>query len=84
MSEPLPKDLLDALCQEFGVDREYWDIWGNHHEASEECKAAILSSLGLDTSSASQLRISADARAAQHRLEQRPPAGETGTGRQRG
>ena len=61
MSEPLPKDLLDVLCQEFSVDREYWDIWGNHHAASEACKAAILSSLGLDTTSASRLRASADA-----------------------
>jgi len=64
VSEPLPKDLLDGLCQEFNVDREYWDIWGNHHQASAECKAAILSSLGLDSSSASRLRSSADALAA--------------------
>lgn len=73
MSEPLPKDLLDLLCQEFGVDREYWDIWGNHHEASEECKAAILSSLGLDTSSANRLRVSADALAAHHWTRGLPP-----------
>ena len=73
VSEPLPKDLLDALCQEFGVDREYWDIWGNHHEASGECKAAILSSLGLDTSSAGRLRISADARAERQWTRGLPP-----------
>jgi 4-alpha-glucanotransferase len=73
VSEPLPKDLLDLLCQEFGVDREYWDIWGNHHEASEECKAAILSSLGLDTSSANRLRASADALAARKWTRGLPP-----------
>ena len=61
MSEPLPNELLDVLCQEFGVDREYRDIWGNHHQASAACKARILSSLGLDTSSTSRLRASADA-----------------------
>jgi 4-alpha-glucanotransferase len=73
VSEPLPKDLLDPLCQEFGVDREYWDIWGNHHEASGECKAAILASLGLDTSSASRLRLSADALAARKWTRGLPP-----------
>lgn len=73
MSEPLPKDLLDVLCQEFGVDREYWDIWGNHHEASGECKAAILASLGLDTSSANRLRASADGIAARKWTRGLPP-----------
>lgn len=73
MSEPLPKDLLDQLCQEFGVDREYWDLWGNRHEASGECKAAILSSLGLDTSSANRLRLSADSLAARKWTHGLPP-----------
>ena len=73
MSEPLPADLLDVLCQEFGVDREYWDIWGNRHEASSECKAAILSSMGLDTSSANRLSLSADALTASQWTRGLPP-----------
>jgi 4-alpha-glucanotransferase len=73
VSEPLPKELLDLLCQEFGVDREYWDLWGNRHEASGECKAAILSSLGLDTSSANRLRLSADSLAAHKWIRGLPP-----------
>ena len=73
MSEPLPKELLDLLCQEFGVDREYWDLWGNRHEASGECKAAILSSLGLDTSSENRLRLSADSLAAHKWMRGLPP-----------
>jgi hypothetical protein len=24
-------ELIHALCQDFGVDTEYWDIWGHHH-----------------------------------------------------
>ena len=61
MSETLPNELLDRLSEEFGVDREYWDIWGRHHEASVPTKAAILASLGLDTSTPHRLRQSADA-----------------------
>jgi 4-alpha-glucanotransferase len=73
VSEALPKDLLDQLCQEFGVDREYWDIWGNLHEASAECKATILLSLGLDTATADRLRISADALSARQWTRGLPP-----------
>ena len=73
MSENLPNDLLDRLCEEFGVDREYWDIWGNRHQASPECKAAILSSLGLDTSNANRLRASAAVLAAHQWTRGLPP-----------
>jgi len=73
VSETLPNDLLDRLCEEFGVDREYWDIWGRQHHASMECKAAILSSLGLDTSSANRLRASAEALAAHRWTRGLPP-----------
>jgi 4-alpha-glucanotransferase len=73
VSEALPNDLLDRLCEEFGVDREYWDIWGNQHRASTECKAAILSSLGLDTSSANRLHASAEALAERQWTQGLPP-----------
>jgi len=73
VSEALPNDLLDRLCEEFGVDREYWDIWGNRHQASAECQAAILSTLGLDTSNAARLRASADAVAARQWTRGLPP-----------
>lgn len=73
LRDVLPTDQLDPLCREFGVDSEYWDIWGNRHEASSGCKAAILSSLGLDTSSAQRLSASADALAARHWTRGLPP-----------
>lgn len=40
--------MLDAICREFRIDTEYWDIWGRHHETPEATKRAILASLGLD------------------------------------
>ena len=73
MSEALPNDLINSLCEEFGVDSEYWDIWGRQHQASTECKAAILSSLGLDTSNANRLRGSAEALAARRWTRGLPP-----------
>lgn len=73
MSETPPNELLDQLCEEFGVDREYWDLWGRHHQASPECKTAILSSLGLDTSTANRLRASAATLAARHWTRGLPP-----------
>ena len=73
MSEPLPNDLVNRLCEEFGVDREYWDIWGNQHQASTECKAAILASLGLDTSNSSRLSASAELLASRQWTRGLPP-----------
>ena len=61
MSEHLPPDLLARLCEDLGVDRVYWDIWGQQHHASIATQAAILSSLGLDTSTTNRLRHSAAA-----------------------
>ena len=35
----------------FGIEREYWDIWGKHHTASNDGIAAVLGSLGVDACS---------------------------------
>jgi 4-alpha-glucanotransferase len=55
------------------VDRDYWDIWGQQHHASTACQAAILTSLGLDTSSANRLRLSAEALSADRWTRGLPP-----------
>jgi len=48
-------ELLPPLCREFGIDMEYWDIWGTRHETEESTLLAILASLGLDTSTPQKL-----------------------------
>jgi len=65
-----PEDLIDALCREFGIERSYWDIWGQRHEVAEETVLAILNSFGLDTSTPEALARSAEQR--RQRREQRP------------
>ncbi len=55
-------DLLPPLCREFGVDTEYWDIWGRLHHPDQRALLAILSSSGLDTRSPEHLAASAKAR----------------------
>lgn len=56
-------ELIFALCQDFGVDTEYWDIWGHHHVVEEPTLLSILGSFGLDTSSPEKLAESARLRA---------------------
>src|SRR5690242_3737902 len=59
MSLPLTKfeyshsreDALHRAATEWGIEREFWDIFGHHHVASGEIEARILGSLGLDVSS---------------------------------
>lgn len=61
---------IRQLCQEFGIDTEYWDIWGHHHVVEEPTLLAILGSFGLDVSTPDRLAESARQRA--NRLEGRP------------
>jgi 4-alpha-glucanotransferase len=42
---------IENAARAWGVETEYWDIWGQQHHASTELEAAILRSLGVDTSS---------------------------------
>ncbi|MBN9661685.1 MAG: 4-alpha-glucanotransferase [Acidobacteria bacterium] len=56
-------ELIHALCRDFGVDTEYWDIWGHHHVVEESTLLSILGSFGLDTSSPENLAESARQRA---------------------
>ncbi len=54
-------EVLDRLCREHGIDREYWDIWGRKHEVAEETLLRILASLGFRTESPEALQRSAEA-----------------------
>lgn len=44
-------DALHRAAAEWGVEREFWDIFGNYHVASADTEARILGSLGVDVSS---------------------------------
>ncbi len=51
---PNPIEIENA-ARAWGVETEYWDIWGQQHHASVELETAILRSLGVDTSSSAAL-----------------------------
>jgi len=48
-------DALNRAAEESGVDREYWDIFGNYHRLPLEAQRSLLSSLGWDTTTAETL-----------------------------
>jgi hypothetical protein len=70
MSEPhttfLPSESFEeALARaavQFGIEREYWDIWGKHHVPPAEAIASVLRSLGVDASSAEALDRAVESR----------------------
>lgn len=39
---------LERAATLFGIESEYWDIWGNRHHAPREVQQSILRSLGID------------------------------------
>lgn len=56
---PNYRELIDRLCREHRIDREYWDIWGRRHEVPEETLLRILGSLGFRTETPEALARSA-------------------------
>ena len=40
---------LDRLAELAGIEKEYWDIWANHHLIGPDAKRAILAALGFAT-----------------------------------
>lgn len=47
--------LLAEAARSFGIDLDYWDIWGHQHATTPEALQAILNALGLDASSEQRL-----------------------------
>jgi len=45
------EDALHQAAEEWGIEREFWDIFGKRHVASAAMESRILAALGLDTSS---------------------------------
>jgi 4-alpha-glucanotransferase len=46
---------LTRAADLFGIEREYWDIFGHHHAASRDGIEAVLRSMGIATGSIEQL-----------------------------
>ncbi len=46
---------LERAADLWGIERQYWDIWGNQHHATEEGMVAALSSMGVPTETREQL-----------------------------
>lgn len=42
---------LEQAAEDFGIEHQYWDIFGKLHHASDDALKAILRSLGVDTGS---------------------------------
>lgn len=53
---------LSRAADLFGIEREYWDIFGRHHVASREGLEAVLRSMGVKTSSCGELDEAVEAR----------------------
>src|SRR5260370_15421624 len=46
-----PLTALEHAADLWGIEREFWDIWGKRHETPPETQKGVLKSLGVDTSS---------------------------------
>jgi 4-alpha-glucanotransferase len=68
------EDALHRAATEWGIEREFWDIFGQHHVASGDIEARILGSLGVNVSS----RESVD-RARRERFERHAASPVRGT-----
>src|SRR5579871_3775857 len=60
---PPDPQALDAAARIFGVETEYWDVWGQRHQALPAVEAAILASLGVDSGSGAALDQALEQRA---------------------
>ena len=61
-SEPKRTAKLDEAAKAWGIEQEYWDIWGKKHRASPAVQKAILSSLGVDAGSSKSIEQALDER----------------------
>ncbi len=72
--EPSNVSLLAEAAPLWGIETEYWDMFGKRHAASAPLIEGILQSLGVDCSSASAIEKALDARRREHREALLAPA----------
>jgi 4-alpha-glucanotransferase len=65
--------LLDFAARLWGIEPEYWDIWGRQHFTSNETKQAIMKGMGVRAESAQSLRESIEARRRKEWTRLAPP-----------
>jgi 4-alpha-glucanotransferase len=46
---------LERSADRWGIERQYWDIWGKHHTATPEMISAVLRSMGVACSSTEEI-----------------------------
>jgi 4-alpha-glucanotransferase len=54
-AQPPADFLLGEASQLWGIEREFWDIWGKHHETPPDTEKAVLKSLGVDAAHSAHL-----------------------------
>ncbi len=56
--QPVPPDPIEIerAARAWGVETDYWDIWGKQHHATPDLETAILGSLGVDLRSKTTLQ----------------------------
>ena len=59
-AEPKRPAKLDEAAKAWGIEQEYWDIWGKKHRASQAAQKAILTSLGVDAGAGKSLEQALD------------------------
>jgi 4-alpha-glucanotransferase len=53
---------IEQAARAWGVETDYWDIWGKQHHASADLETTILGSLGVDVHSKAALRQAVESR----------------------
>lgn len=53
---------IERAARAWGIETDYWDIWGRQHHASQELERAILASLGVDLGSGTGLEEAVERR----------------------
>src|SRR5215469_6833987 len=66
-------EALDRAAETWGVQPDYWDIWGQHHVAPPETKRAILASLGIRADTKEGLEDALEQRCREEWLRVLPP-----------
>jgi 4-alpha-glucanotransferase len=73
-SRPDPPDAIEIeqAARTWGIETDYWDIWGRQHHATTDLETAILQSLGVDLGSKASLHEAIERRS--HRQWRAPLA----------
>ena len=56
------EEALRRAAELWGVEREYWDIWGKRHEATADGMAAVLASVGVPSKTVEELDAAVEQR----------------------